>query len=155
MKEPFFWLGISILLVAISLTAVLATAIPAFQELSRASRSAEKFFDTLNREFPPTLEALRLTNVQLTELSEEVKHGVKSASNTVKQIDNSIVTTKKQVQKATISTQSLAVGIKAAWKSLRTSGNKGNSEFRTQNSRTQNSELTPPNLTPPRRGAQN
>lgn len=121
MTEPFFWLGFSILLVAISLTAVLVTAIPAFKELSRASRSAEKFFDTLNKEFPSTLEAIRLTNVQLTELSEEVKDGVKSASNTVKQIDKSIVTTKKQVQKATISTQSLAVGIKAAWKSLRTS----------------------------------
>lgn len=121
MTEPFFWLGFSILLVAISLTGVLVTAIPALQELSRAARSAEKFFDTLNKEFPPTLEAIRLTNIQLTELSDEVKDGVKSASGTFQQIDRSILTTKKQVQKATISTRSFIVGIKAAWKSLRIS----------------------------------
>jgi predicted phage-related endonuclease len=120
-REPFFWLGFSILLVAISLTAVLLTAIPAFQELNRAARSAEKLFDTLNKEFPETLEAIRLTNIQLTELTDEVKEGIKSASHTVKQIDNSIVSTKKQVQKATVSTRGFIVGIKAAWKSLRTS----------------------------------
>lgn len=120
MREPFFWLGFSILLVAISLTAVLVAAIPAFQELSRAARSAEKLFDTLNKEFPPTLEAIRLTNIQLTELSDEVKGGIKSASGTVKQIDSTIVTTKKQVEKVKVSTRGFMVGLKAAWKSLRT-----------------------------------
>lgn len=120
MREPFFWLGFSILLVAISLTAVLVAAIPAVQELSRAARSAEKLFDTLNKEFPPTLEAIRLTNMQLTELSDEVKGGIKSASSTVKQIDSSIVTTKKQVEKVKVSSRGLIVGLKAAWKSLRT-----------------------------------
>jgi hypothetical protein len=119
-REPFFWLGFSILLVAISLTAVLVAAIPAFQELSRAARSAEKLFDTLNKEFPPTLEAIRLTNIQLTELSDEVKGGIKSASGTVKQIDSTIVTTKKQVEKVKVSTRGFMVGLKAAWKSLRT-----------------------------------
>jgi hypothetical protein len=119
-REPFFWLGFSILLVAISLTAVLVAAIPAVQELSRAARSAEKLFDTLNKEFPPTLEAIRLTNMQLTELSDEVKGGIKSASSTVKQIDSSIVTTKKQVEKVKVSSRGLIVGLKAAWKSLRT-----------------------------------
>ncbi|MBC6418884.1 MAG: hypothetical protein GDA44_08905, partial [Prochloron sp. SP5CPC1] len=50
--DPLFWLGLSILLVAVSLTAVLIAALPAFQELARAARSAEKLFDTLQREFP-------------------------------------------------------------------------------------------------------
>lgn len=121
MTEPFFWLGFSIILVAISLTAVLVTAIPAFKELSRASRSAEKLFDTLNQEFPMTLEAIRLTNLQITELGDEVKGGVKSASTAVKKIDNTIVTTKQQVGKVTTSTRGFFVGVKAAWKSLRTS----------------------------------
>ncbi|MGB7413528.1 MAG: hypothetical protein WA902_04900, partial [Thermosynechococcaceae cyanobacterium] len=61
MTTPIFWLGLSILLVAICLATVLVVAIPAFQELARAARSAEKLFDTLSRDLPPTLEALRLT----------------------------------------------------------------------------------------------
>lgn len=119
MKEPIFWLGFSIVLVAISLTMVLMTAIPAFQELSRAARSAEKLFDTLNREFPTTLEAIRLTNSEVTELSDEVKEGIKSASGAVKQIDKSITTTKKQVQKAKVTGKSVMIGLKAAWNSWR------------------------------------
>ena len=113
MTEPIFWLGFSLLLVAISLTAVLMTAVPAFQELSRAARSAEKLFDTLNREFPPTLEAIRITNFQLTELSDEVKDGVKGASGAVQQIDRSIVGAKKQVKNAQVATRSLWAGVKA------------------------------------------
>ncbi len=66
MIDPLFWLGLSILLVAVSLTAVLIAALPALQELARAARSAEKLFDTLQREFPPTLEAIRLTGLEIS-----------------------------------------------------------------------------------------
>jgi methyl-accepting chemotaxis protein len=118
-KEPLFWLGFSIVLVAISLTMVLMTAIPAFQELSRAARSAEKLFDTLNKEFPSTLEAIRLTNSEITELSDEVKEGIKSASGAVKEIDKGITTTKKQVQKVKVTGKSVIIGFKAAWNSWR------------------------------------
>ena len=45
MSEPLFWLGLSILLVAVSLTALLVAAIPALQEVARAARSAEKLFE--------------------------------------------------------------------------------------------------------------
>lgn len=121
MREPIFWLGFSLVLVAVSLTMVLMTAIPAFQELSRAARSAEKLFDTLNREFPPTLEAIRLTNFQITELSGEMKDGVRSATGAAKQIDNSITGTKKQVENAKVTTRGLFVGVKAAWNSWRES----------------------------------
>lgn len=55
MIDPLFWLGLSILLVAVSLTAVLVAALPALQEIAKAARSIEKLADTLSRELPPTL----------------------------------------------------------------------------------------------------
>ncbi len=70
--DPLFWLGLSLLLVATSLTAVLVAAIPALQELARAARSAEKLFDTLSRELPPTLEAIRVTGLEITDLTDDV-----------------------------------------------------------------------------------
>ena len=57
--DPVFWLGVSLFLVAISLTVVLVAAIPTFQELSKAAQSAQKLFDLLQRELPSTLDALR------------------------------------------------------------------------------------------------
>lgn len=116
MRDSLFWLGLSLLLVAISLTAVLITALPAIQEVARAARSAEKLFDTLNREFPPTLEAIRLTGLEISELSDEINQGVESASRVVKNVDRSIGNVKKQAQQARSTTQSLVVGVKAAWK---------------------------------------
>ncbi|MGL5511491.1 MAG: DUF948 domain-containing protein, partial [Microcoleaceae cyanobacterium] len=65
MNEPIFWLGISLLLVAVSLTAVLVTALPAVMALANAARSMEKLTDTLTRELPPTLEAIRLTGLEI------------------------------------------------------------------------------------------
>ncbi len=118
MIEPIFWLGLSILLVAISLTALLIVAIPALRELGRASRSAEKLFDTLNRELPPTLEAIRLTGLEITELTDDMSQGVQSAGQVAKQVDQSISGVKQQVQKANSTTRSLAVGMKAAWRTL-------------------------------------
>ena len=116
MTEPFFWLGFSICLVAMSLTAVLITLIPVTQELSRAARSAERLFDTLNREFPNTLTAIKATNLELTELSGEVKEGVKSASGAVKQIDRTLVTAKQQVDKVQVKSRSIWAGLKAGIK---------------------------------------
>jgi hypothetical protein len=119
MENPLFWLGLSLGLVAMSLTAVLITFIPLVQELAHTARSAEKLFDTLNKELPITLEAIRMTNVELTELSEEMKGGVKSASGAVKNIDKSIVTAKKQAQKVQHQSRSVWAGLKAGistWK---------------------------------------
>lgn len=119
MIDPLFWLGISLFLVAISLTAVLLVTIPALQEVARAARSAEKLFDTLNREFPPTLEAIRLTGTEINQLTEELDRGVESATGIVKQVDKAIVNTQEQVQQAQVSTRSLAVGFRAAWQAWR------------------------------------
>lgn len=116
MIDPLFWLGLSILLVAVSLTAVLVAALPALQELARAARSAEKLFDTLRRELPPTLEAIRLTGLEISDLTDEMSEGVKSAGQVVKQVDQSLSGAKSQAKKAQVSTRGVVAGFKAAWK---------------------------------------
>lgn len=118
MIDPLFWLGLSILLVAVSLTAVLVVAVPAFRELARAARSVEKLADTLRRELPPTLEAIRLTGMEISELTDDVNEGVKSAGQVVKQVDQSISSAGKQAQKVQVTTKSVFAGVKAAWKTF-------------------------------------
>ena len=115
MSDPLFWLGCSLLLVAVSLTAVLVAALPALQELARAARSAEKLFDTLEREFPPTLESIRLTGLEISELTDDIDSGVKSASDIVQQVDLSLNKTRKQIKKVQQGTRRLTSGVKAAW----------------------------------------
>ena len=67
MSDPIFWLGLSVGLVAASLVTVLIALLPAVSELQRAARSVEKLADTLSRDLPPTLDALRLTGLELGE----------------------------------------------------------------------------------------
>jgi methyl-accepting chemotaxis protein len=93
-------------------------AIPALQELARAARSAEKFFDTLSRELPPTLNAIRNTSLEITNLTDDVSEGVKSAGQVVKQFDQSLDGAKQQAENIQITTRSVFVGFKAAWKTL-------------------------------------
>jgi uncharacterized protein YoxC len=114
--DPLFWLGFSILLVAVSLTAVLITLLPAVRELARAARSAEKLFDTLSRELPPTLEAIRLTGMEITDLTDDVSEGVQSAGQLVKHVDHSLTTARHQIQQAHVNTRSAASGFRAAWR---------------------------------------
>jgi uncharacterized protein YoxC len=116
--DPLFWLGLSLLLVATSLTAVLVAAIPALQELARAARSAEKLFDTLSRELPPTLEAIRMTGLEITDLTDDVSEGVKSASQVVKQVDQSLDSARIQAQNLQVGTRTIFVGVKAAWRNF-------------------------------------
>lgn len=118
MTEPIFWLMCSLLLVAVCLTAVLMAAIPALQELARASRSAEKLFDTLHRELPPTLKAIRLTGSEINSLTDEISDGIESAGNVVKQVDQNLRVAQRQVKEVGITAQSFWVGAQAAWKSL-------------------------------------
>lgn len=122
MIDPLFWLGLSILLVAVSLTAVLIAAIPAIQELGRAARSVEKLADTLRRELPPTLEAIRLTGLEISDLTDDVSEGVKSAGQVAKQVDQSLSTIKNQAKKTQVNTRGVVAGVKAAWKTWRRSG---------------------------------
>ncbi|MBO3464532.1 DUF948 domain-containing protein, partial [Aetokthonos hydrillicola CCALA 1050] len=109
MIDPLFWLGMSIVLVSISLTALLMVAIPAMQELARAARSAEKLFDTLSRDLPPTLNAIRNTSLEITDLTDDVREGVRSAGQVVKQVDQSLDTAKRQAQNVQTGTRSLFV----------------------------------------------
>lgn len=114
MVDPLFWLGFSILLVAVSLTAVLMAALPAFRELARAARSAEKLFDTLHRELPPTLEAIRLTSMEITELTDDMTEGVQNVGRMTQQVDQGVSGAKQQAKQAQITTRSLVAGVKAA-----------------------------------------
>ncbi len=118
MTDPLFWLVLSLLFVTVSLTIVLVVAIPALRELARASRSAEKLFDTLRREFPPTLQAIRLTGLEISDLTEDVSEGVQSAGQVVKQVDQSLTDVRQQTQRLQSSTRSVVVGIKAAWRTF-------------------------------------
>jgi hypothetical protein len=120
--DPLLLLACSVLLVAVSVTALLVAAFPAIQDVSRAARSAEKLFDRLDRELPPTLEAIRLAGLELTDLGEEVSQGVQSASMVVKQVDRGIVEAKQQASNIQTNTKSVWVGVKAAWQTWRNGG---------------------------------
>jgi hypothetical protein len=113
--DPLFWLALSFLLVVISLTAVLMVAIPAMRELGRAARSAEKFFDTLGRELPPTLEAIRLTGLEIVELTDDVTEGVQSAGQVVQQVNQSITTAQTGAKRLNTGTKTFFAGARAAW----------------------------------------
>ena len=118
MTDPLFWLGISFLLVCASIILLLLAALPTLQSIARAARSVEKLADTLAREFPPTLEAIRLTGMEISDLTDDVSEGVQSASQVVKQVDRTIGSAKKQTKKAIVTTSSILTGIKAGWRVL-------------------------------------
>lgn len=118
MNNPLFWLVVSFLFVTASLTIVLIVAIPTLKELGRAARSADKLFETLRREFPPTLEAIRLTGMEITDLTDDLSEGVQSAGQVVKQVDQSLSGARKQAKKVQLGTRSLFAGVKTAWKTF-------------------------------------
>jgi uncharacterized protein YoxC len=122
LADPLLWLALSVLLLAVSLTAVLLAAIPTLRELSRAARSAEKLFDTLDRELPPTLEAIRLTGQEITGLTDDISPGVQAAGRVVQQVDQSLVTARQQGQLLNTGSRSLLAGVKAAWQTWNRSG---------------------------------
>ena len=98
--------------------ALLTVAILVLQELARAARSAEKLLDTLNRELPTTLQDLRLTSKELSDLSEEVSGSVQSARSVAQQVDQGLLATKAQAQKAQFTTRSFLAGATAAFRVL-------------------------------------
>ncbi len=118
MTNPLFWLGLSLLLVAVSLTVILIALLPAVYALARAARSVERLVDTLNRDIPPTLEALRLTGLEISELTDDLTEGVQSAGEVVKQVDQTLTTAKQQAQQVQITTKSVFTGLSAAWETL-------------------------------------
>ncbi|MBD2187979.1 DUF948 domain-containing protein [Pseudanabaena mucicola] len=118
MSEAIFLLGLSFLLVVVCLTILLLTAIPTFQELAKAANSIIRLADTLTRELPATLEAIRMTGLELSELSDELNQGAKSAGEAVKQVNDGIKGVRQGASNATIATKSAFAGIKAGLKSL-------------------------------------
>lgn len=124
------------MLVAVSLTVLLATALPALWQLAKTAKSAEKLFETLNQELPPTLEVIRLTGLEVNELTTEVNGGVQSAAEAIKQVDQSILVAKTQAQKVQANARGLARGLKAAWQVW-------GSSFSSQQKSPQTSEKSP------------
>lgn len=118
MTDPIFWLGLSVGLVAAGLFAVVITLVPAVIQLGRAAKSVERFFDTLLRELPPTLEALRLTSLEVSEIADSVDEGVKGAGQAVKQVSRSLSGAQSQAQGAQVSAQSLWAGVRAGWQTF-------------------------------------
>ncbi|MDV3353177.1 DUF948 domain-containing protein [Leptothoe sp. ISB3NOV94-8A] len=118
MTDPLIWLGLSILLLGFGLVALVCVSIPALIGLARAARSAEKFFDTLDRELPRTLEAMRHTGADLSDLADDMTDSVSSARNIVKQVDQSLSDVRLQASQVKRSTRSVAVGFRAAWRVL-------------------------------------
>jgi uncharacterized protein YoxC len=117
-SEPIFWLGVSMFLVALCLSFVLMTAIPAFKELARAARSAEKLFDTLHRELPPTLDAIRTTGLDIADLKDEISEGVDKTTRVISQVDQSLMEVRHQVKQTSVNTRSVWAGISATWNVL-------------------------------------
>ncbi|WP_236612443.1 DUF948 domain-containing protein [Picosynechococcus sp. NKBG15041c] len=101
-----------------SLTAVLAAAFPAFLELGRAARSAEKLLDTLNREIPRTLAALRRTGGDITELTDELEASFKSARGILQQTEKGLKQTQHQIQRVQRRSHITWTGIQAAWQTF-------------------------------------
>ncbi|MFZ4641223.1 MAG: hypothetical protein ACOYMP_12590 [Nodosilinea sp.] len=115
MTDPLFWLALSLLLLAVSLTTVLLVAVPTLRELGRAARSAEKLLDTLDRHLPSTLEAIRLTGLEIGELTDDMNAGVRSAGQVVKQVEEGITVARQHAQTLHTGTRSVWVGLRAAW----------------------------------------
>ncbi|MBX2863176.1 MAG: DUF948 domain-containing protein [Leptolyngbyaceae cyanobacterium MAG.088] len=118
MTNPVIWLGLSILLLAIGLGVLVCVSVPTLIGLARAARSAEKFFDTLDRELPRTLEAMRHTGNDLRGLAGDMTDGVSSASNIVQQVDRGLSDVRQQADQAKRATRSVAAGFTAAWRVL-------------------------------------
>ncbi|MGB3614743.1 MAG: hypothetical protein WBA10_13200 [Elainellaceae cyanobacterium] len=119
MIDSTLWLALSLGLVAISITALFVVALPAVIELGRAARSAEKLFDTLNRELPPVLDAMRVTGQELGELTDGVGESVEKAGQLVQQVDQGVQFVKEQAGQAQQTSRSVIAGARAAWRVFR------------------------------------
>ncbi|MEM8637695.1 MAG: DUF948 domain-containing protein [Cyanobacteria bacterium P01_G01_bin.54] len=116
MRDPLFWLGLSLLFVAVSAIAVIIAALPTLREVQRTARTARRLLETLDRDLPPTLEAIRLTGLELTELGDELNEGISHATHVVKQVDDGLSQAKTQAQRLQIGTRSVWAGLGAAWR---------------------------------------
>jgi len=117
-SNPLFWLGLSVGLLAVSIVVLLVLAIPLLVGLARTTRSAEQLLETLNRELPATLKALRQTGEELGDLAEDVTSTTQSARQIVTHVDQSLASVQKQAHQAQRTSRSLWAGTRAAWRAL-------------------------------------
>lgn len=105
------------MLVAVGVLTVLIVTVFLLRELNRACRSAERLCDILARDLPPTLEALRLTGLEITELTDDMNESVQHVGEVMKQVDQGITSARQQAEYVQIGTRSLWAGARAAWSS--------------------------------------
>ena len=106
------------MLLALGVAVLVGVSIPTLIGLARAARSAERLFDTLDRELPRTLEAMRHTGSDLSGLADDMTDGVSSARNIVKKVDHGLSDVRQQAFQTKRTTRSLVVGAVAAWRVL-------------------------------------
>ncbi|MGB3493706.1 MAG: hypothetical protein WBA57_13335 [Elainellaceae cyanobacterium] len=117
-NEPLLWLGISTALLAVSTTAVVVVAIPVILKLSKTAQSADRLLETLNQELPATLDALRSTGQELSDLTGDLGDSVESAKSIVQRVDQSMSYAGQQLQQAQITSKSAIAGFRTAWAAL-------------------------------------
>lgn len=121
--DPLFWLALSGMLAALSLTAVFVSMLPVLQEVARAARSTEKLCDTLRQELPPTLEALRLAGSEVNELTDDMNAGIRTATDVARQVNRSVDTVRERAADVKRGTRGVFVGMRAAWTTWARYGN--------------------------------
>lgn len=114
-NDPTLWLSISATLLATSLTVIVVVTIPVVITLSRTAQNAEKLLDTLNRELPATLSALRSTGEELSELTEDLGDSVESAKQVVQRVDQGMSRAGQQWQQVRVTSKGAIAGLRVAW----------------------------------------
>lgn len=155
LADPLFWLALSLVLLALSLVSLVLAALPALRALGRAAHSTERLMNTLDRELPPTLEALRLTGQELTDLSDDLSDGVQRAGHIVQQVDQSLEVARYQAQTLHTGSKSLLVGVRAAWQVWRQGRDDSPRSRRPKKLSHQRSQLPPSPPTSPKNSPQN
>ncbi|WP_017327359.1 hypothetical protein [Synechococcus sp. PCC 7336] len=149
MSDPVFWLGLSVGLVAAGILAIFVALVPAAKELAEAARSVKQFFNLLQRDLPPTLEALRLTSLEVSDIADSVDDGVKSAGRIVKRVDDGLEGTRTQARDAGVAARSVVAGVRAGWKVFLEERDRGERALTSQDSPRSNSDAGPRQLDRP------
>jgi deoxyribodipyrimidine photolyase len=66
------------------------------------------------------LEAIRLTGLEITELTDDLTDGIQNTGQIAKEMHSSLSQVKHQARQATVTTKSVFAGFRAAWQTLTT-----------------------------------
>jgi hypothetical protein len=115
MTEPIFWLGCSLLLVAVKFNGGFHRRFTCSARVSPGSPQCRKIIRYPPSGISPTLEAIRLTGAEISELTENIDEGVKSTRQVVQGVDRSLGSAKAGLSKLDRGGRRLLIGFKVAW----------------------------------------